>query len=197
VDKKVNYWMRRYITVPLVNILLRLGTTRKAWIWKTVYTFSPYLAGFCTLMEDSQKPENILLWYWQEGDPEEDTESVELTLSDIDEMIRRAPVPLGGDDFLIMIRQFGVLYRDNYRYDFSRNDDIERFLKSHPLVGAWDLPGNRWKDWKKGPAKKRLRNILILAEPKRLAPLTMICVIVVGRAVARSIFVMQGKSSST
>ena len=59
-------------------------------------------------MEDFQRPENILWWYWREGDPEEDPESVLLTLADIDEMIKRAPVPLGDENFLIMIRQFGT-----------------------------------------------------------------------------------------
>ena len=195
--RKFKYWIRRYITVPLVSMLVLLGTNRNTWLWRIVYFLSPYLAGFCVLMEDSRRPENTLLWYWQEGDPEKDPQSVDMTMADIDEMTKRAPVPFGGDDFLIMIRQYGALPSRDNRFNFDQNEDVERFLKNHPLIRAWNLPGNRWKDWKKGQAKERLQDILNSAEPNRLAPLTMICVVIIGRAVARSIFAMQGKTPST
>jgi len=191
---KLTYWIYRFVTVPLVSLLVRLGTSHRAWLWRSVYSLSPYLAGFCIFMEDFQRPENILLWYWREGDPEEDPESVLLTLADIDEMIKRAPVPLGDENFLIMIRQFGTTDKERDHFDFDRDDEVDRYIQSHALVGAWNLQGNRWFDWKKGQAKERLQDILNLAQPNPRAPLIVIGVIVVGRAVARSTFAMQNKT---
>jgi hypothetical protein len=185
-----------HIFVPLAILLVRIGITRSRWLWQVVHFFSPRMAGFCIIMEDSILPENTLLWYWQEGDPEDDLESVEATLADIDEMINRAPVPFGGDEFIIMIRKYGSLPEEKHLYNFEYNEDVERFLNNHSLAGAWNHRGNRWRDWKRGEAKMHLFDTLIKAEPNSIEPLTIIGVVIIGRGVARSILLSQGKTPS-
>jgi len=191
---KILFWNQFFI--PMASFLVRLGVTRRSWLWEIVHSISPRMAGFCAILEDSMLPSNTLLWYWSEGESEQDLASVEATMEDINEMVNRAPVPFGGDDFIIMVRKYGALPDEKITYNFEHAEDVNQFLKKHPLIGAWNHRGNRWRDWKRGDAKKQLFNTLTKAEPNRKEPLTMIGVVIIGRGVARSILAFQGKTPS-
>jgi hypothetical protein len=195
-NQKFKYWIRRYITVPLGSLLIRLGINRKNWLWRTIHAISPRLAGLCILMDDSQRPENNLLWYWDDTAPDIGEISAKEILSDINKMITRAPVPFGGDDFLIMIRQFGPVLDQEGCFSLDSYEELKKFLQVHPLIRAWTLRGTRWIDWNKGEAKERLYDVLLKAAPTRIAPLTLIGVVIVGRAVARAVLSTQGNPPS-
>ena len=182
--------------MPLGSLLIRLGINRKNWFWRSIQAISPRLAGLCILIDDSQRPENNLLWYWDDTAPDIGDTIAKEILSDIIEMITRAPVPFGGDDFLIMIRQFGGVLDQDDCFSLNRYEELKKFLKAHPLIRAWNLRGNRWIDWMKGEAKERLYDVLLKAAPTRVSPLTLIGVVIVGRAVARAVLSPQGKPPS-
>jgi len=186
-------WFWQRVAYRLADGLVRLGVTRRQGLWKSVYLLSPRLAGMCALFEDSTRPENTLFWSWEQGDQEHDAESVDGLLAEISTMIERAPVPLGGDDYLIFVRQYKALPGETRGVSLADMDLAEETVPLRQLQYACNLHGNRWRDWKGGEGRTRLREALTRAEPTSQAPLAMIGVVVTGRASARVAMQLEGK----
>lgn len=190
---RIERWFWDGPAYRLAGLLIRLGVNRSRRLWLTVRRLSQELAGLCLLMEDPLLPGNTIYWAWQQGDPEGEDESVDELLDGIATKIERAPVPFGGDDYLIMLRQFAALPGEEQGVSLSDLRPVKRTLRGRRLAFAANLTGNRWSDWKRGDGRAALRGVLLRSAPTPCAPLTMIGIIVLGRAVGRALLRFEGK----
>lgn len=180
------------LSVRLANRLIRLGVTRSRILWTVLYHLAPHLAGFCALLEDTQRAENTLFWCWEPDPPDSDPEQEDDTFDQVSEMIERAPVLFGDDDYIVFVRQYGHTSGEKCLYVTSFEHAVET-IPHRQMVYACEVRGNRWRDWKRGEGRAELQAALRRAEPTSQAPLTMIGVLVFGRATARLVLRFQGK----
>lgn len=185
------FWQRR--AYRLAGILVRLGAARRRGLWLAVHRLSPRLAGLCLLYEDSARPENTLYWAWEPGDDQQEEGTVEAVLAEVSAMVDRAPVPLGGDDYLIFVRQYLALPGEEQGVPLADLDRLDETIPLRERGYAGNLRGNRWSDWKHGEGPAALRRALVRAEPAAKAPLTLICVVIAGRAAGRAFLCFNGQ----
>jgi len=165
----------------LCEALLLAGVLERRWLWLITYRVSPALAGLCAILEGMRLPENLLFWVQETGTREHDAD-VDDMLEEISEMLQRAPVVSGNDDYLIAICQCGAL--SDEKDGISPRLGFEEIANSVParrLIRRRMVWGKVWQDWKCGSGKSELRTVLEALAPTPAEPVTMIAVIAVGR----------------
>ncbi len=181
-------WLYGVIGLRLARWLAASGLGARPWAWKLIARIWPALASAVALIAAFENTRPIY-WVW-DGD-EESGADVDEILADVSEMINRAPTPLGGDDYIVFVRRLGPLpgEENGARVEFPA---FEETLVQREIVARWTLAGNRWRDWKRGNGKERLRRVLEEAQPTRDAPVTIIAAAVEG-AVMANIFLRMKK----
>jgi hypothetical protein len=114
-------------------------------------------------------------WWWDEEGLEEWEEAYEIDdlMADIDEAIRRAPSPLGCDEFVLQIAACKKMRRGKGgRLEGRKVFRFESFV--------WD----RYYDWRRGDAPQRVRTILEEVTPCPQAPLVGVMIMPIGGAIA-------------
>jgi hypothetical protein len=178
---KFREWLWERVEYPLAIGLIKIGADQKIWLWNLVYSISPAIAGTVILLADTFKSRHGMDWILGDGQPNEQADVPAEIISDVSEMINRAPTPFGNDNYWICISRLGALPGDVEGMSFQRLDATrdERSLVSFHL-----LRGNRWRDWKNGAGPQAAYDLLEQTRPVTEAPVTVIQVGVTGRAIA-------------
>jgi hypothetical protein len=168
-------WVKMDMSTRLEILLLR--PIRRAWR-RFLGLFSKRHCFSADVIDAMERGEGTttFIWWW---DGEEDGESgIGDLMGDIDEAIRRAPSPMGIDEFFLHIAVCG-----------SRPEDPE-----HGIGLVLDEPRatlrikrfalDRYYDWLRGNARERVQSVLEEIVPRRQAPLVAIRVIPIGGALA-------------
>ncbi len=173
-------WLYDTIGLRLARWLAASGLGTRPRAWKLIARVWPALASAVALMAAFETTRPIY-WVW-DGD-EENGADVNEILADVSEMVNRAPTPLGGDDYVVFVRRLGPLpgEEEDVQVEFPA---FEETLTQREIVARWTLAGNRWRDWKRGNGKERLRRVLEAARPTRDAPVTVIAAAVEGAVMA-------------
>jgi hypothetical protein len=114
-------------------------------------------------------------WWWDEEELEEREEeyTVDDLMADIDETIRRAPSPLGCDEFVLKI----IVCKEMRRSE-------EGVPEGRKAIRFESFVLDRYYDWHKGDARSRVRAILEESAPCPQAPLVGVVVLPIGGAIA-------------
>jgi hypothetical protein len=157
------------------------GIGRNRLLWQLVYAVSPVMAGMVATFSEALAPENQLVWWYE---PESDGDIVQGVLDEVDELITRAPTPLGLDSYCVFVTVLGRIAGDPAQMTGDRADET---LHARPAVAVQLVEGDRWRDWKRGNGRDAMREVLERLHPRWNAPVTLIQVAVVGSGVARSL----------
>ncbi len=151
-------------------------------MWQAIARVWPALAGAVALLTASDATCPIY-WVWEGENADGDDATVDDILADVDEMINRAATPLGGDDYAVFVDRLGPLPggEKGVRVMFP---EFEETLRRRPILESHVLTGNRWRDWKRGDGKERLRQVLEGTQPTPDAPVTVILPVVEGAVMA-------------
>ncbi len=115
-----------------------------------------------------------LTWTWNgDGSSKDDMEAL---LVDVEEAIRRAPSPLGADEFIIRLAAYGPRPGDEA--------GVKDTPQGRELLRFESLTLDRYYDWLRGDAKQRLRELLEDMAPSRQAPLVAVIILPLGAALA-------------
>jgi hypothetical protein len=115
----------------------------------------------------------IFAWWWDEAREEEEECELDDLMADIDEAIRRAPSPVGIDEFFLDITVCKEL-----RHGAGGRLEGRKVLRYESFVL------DRYYDWRKGDARARVRAILEEVAPCPQAPLVAVEVQPIGGAIA-------------
>jgi hypothetical protein len=148
---------------------------------------SPAVAVFlaATAVALGELSRNTFFW-WENGQPSDlgdESETISNLVEDVSELINRASLPWGVDQYRIVVTRLGSLPSDDEGMDYDR---AAATLASRPQMGFWDLSGSRWKNWKQGLGKEELVQTLRQAAPRTGEPVTVVQVAVLGHALARA-----------
>jgi hypothetical protein len=116
----------------------------------------------------------VFLWFWD--GPDDYAADVAGLLADVDDAVRHAPAPLGADEMFIHVARYGPRPEDR--------DSVEPTGEGRKLLGRESLHVDRYYDWIRGEASRRLREILLRTPPSQEAPLVAIGVYPFGGTVA-------------
>ncbi len=114
-----------------------------------------------------------LAWCWDGEGEEGEAYSVDDLMADIDEAIRRAPSPMGIDEFFLDIGVYG-------RRKYGKGGRLE----GQKLLHLESFILDRYYDWRKGDARERIRAILEENAPRPQAPLVGVMILPIGGAIA-------------
>jgi len=178
-ENNMNVNLKVKIAHNLALWLLRRGVTQRRWMWNAVYAFMPSLAALAAGLSEVYRPGNSIIWYYSPDDEDDDLDGL---LNMISERIDRAPAPFGCDNFVVGLELLSAIPNDPAEMTFERADAT---LESRHVVRAWELQGNRWKNWKNGSSKQELLTILQQAVPTPESPVTLIRAAVLGASFAR------------
>lgn len=176
--KKVNEWLWKNAAHKIAVWMIDAGLMRQRWAVRLLLIIAPSLVSLAAGLEEIYRPSNSILWLF---DPKSGDDLDDL-LHEINEIVERAPVPFGHDEFVIVIERRAPLPGDDEGLSFEQ---AEATLPRRSLVEQIVLRGNRWRDWKRGNSKQELRGQLIRAVPTKDAPVTLIRAAVLGRSIAR------------
>jgi hypothetical protein len=139
--------------------------------------FSPLHCAYLDLVTAIEQGEgsSVITWWW-DGDAGEDDSLTEI-LADVDEVIRRAPAPLGVDECFIRVAVYGPRPQDR--------NGVEDALEGRELLRVERLCLDRYYDWKRGDGRERLRHLLESNEPTPQAPVVVVQVLPLGGAMGR------------
>jgi hypothetical protein len=116
----------------------------------------------------------VFLWSWD--GPDDYAGDVDELLDDIDEVVRRAPSPLGADEFFIRVATYGGRPQDV--------DGVETTHEGRQVLSSQSLFIDRYHDWRRGDAKERLLDVLRESVPRPTAPLMAVGIFPFGEALA-------------
>lgn len=140
--------------------------------------FSPLHRAYHDLVTAIEQGEgsSVITWWWDGDDGEEDDSLAEI-LAHVDEVIRRAPSPLGVDECFIRTAVYGPRPQDR--------DRAEDELEGRELLRVESLCLDRYYDWKTGDGQQRLRQLLEQNVPTPQAPVVVVQVLPLGGAMGR------------
>ena len=115
-------------------------------------------------------------WTWDGDGSRGAVDDVEALLAGVDLAIRRAPSPLGADEFIVRVAAYGPCPEDEA--------GVEDTPEGRDLLRFESLTLDRYYDWVRGDAKQRLRGVLEAMAPSRHAPLLVVAVLPLGAALA-------------
>ncbi len=174
----IDEWLWRQVTYPLAVTLVNRGITRRRRTLRWLCGQWPMLGTAVLMLAEIARPSNSIVWVWDDEAPD-----IDGLLSDVAEMINRAPAPLGFDDYKVIVERLGRLPDDEDRLDLDR---AEVTLTQRPVLAMQQATGDRWYDWKRGTGKQDVRALLAQAVPRPEAPMTLVRVVVTGSALAHA-----------
>ena len=172
--------------VPLTFTLIRCGVTRNRRAWDILHRISPLLAGAAVLLEEECLSTNMLIWYYDAASANENAAEIDGMLADIHEMIVRAPAPFGEDEYAVTVLRLSPMAGDELGLDDER---IDATLSSRPVLSQSERRGDRYYDWKRGDGPLAIAALLEQVVPDPSAPVTVVRVRMIGRAIARALTV--------
>ena len=150
-------------------------TVDRAWLRFAGY-FSERHRLAADLVAAVERGEGATLLTWHCDDSGEPDRSIDDVLAEVDEAVRRAPSPLGADEFLLRVAVYGCDPTDEKR---SRSQERgKELLEMHTEML------DRYYDWLRGDGLEQLRDRLEARVPCPAKPFVAVAVLPLGGAVA-------------
>lgn len=182
-NKKLNNWLWADVAHKVAVWLICARATHQRWTLRILLAIAPDLMGLTIALEEIYRPSNSILWIFESDDDDCDGENdFSDLLTDVNEIIERAPTPFGKDDFVIVIERRMSLPGDVTNLSIEH---VDATLHQRALIDQTVLRGNRWINWKRGNSKQDLLEALAKTIPTMEAPVTLIRAAVIGRSMAR------------